>query len=389
MVFTGEALAALDSGAFSWSPNFKTRDARSAIIRNAEKHGLPLADKTRDPRWSDVRALTATMATEPGVRLLACPFWSNLLGMESVPGGSANGPRRRAGQTPDRSTNGYRGLLMSEWTEWKPVEPYEFKHILYEKRHRTRGGGVARILLNRPERMNAFTPETSAEVIEALTNANRDKSIGVIVLSHVGQHFGVGGDVQELSRSSSSEGIGGITPDTIIKRCLKPVIAAVKGYVVGMHNHMAYHCDFTIAGESAIFGQNGPRVASPASGYLVASSAHTLGMKRAKELWMRCRQLTAQEALERGLCNVVVQDRFIEAEVEKWCDEILDLVPICIAAVKQSFEAVDAPLQYSDNFLTLIETDFQSRPEGREAQAAFFERRPPNFWKEEMMANRF
>jgi naphthoate synthase len=283
---------------------------------------------------------------------------------------------------------------MSDWTAWENVDGYELEELLYDKRYRVRDGercgGVARIRFNRPERMNAFTVETSAQLIEALNEANRDTSIGVIVVSHTGQHFGVGGDVAGLGENvRKSAGMGGITPDTIIKRCLKPVIAVVRGYVIGMHHHMAYHCDFTIAGESAVFGQNGPRVGSPASGFLVASSAHVVGMKRARELWIRCRQLTAQEALERGLCNVVVQDRLLDAETERWCDDLLDRVPICLAAVKQSFEAVDAPLHYSDNFLSMIETDFGNRPEIREAGQSFFEKRPPNFWTDEMIASRF
>jgi 1,4-dihydroxy-2-naphthoyl-CoA synthase len=148
---------------------------------------------------------------------------------------------------------------------------------------------------------------------------------------------------------------------------------------------MAYTCDFTIAGESAVFGQNGPRIGSPATGYMMASSAHVMGMKGAREMWLRCRLLTAQEALEAGLCNTVVQDRLVDAEVEKWCDDLLDLVPACIGAGKQSFEAVDMPLQYSGNFLNMMEPGFMGHPETVEAITAFHERRKPNFWTEELI----
>jgi 2-ketocyclohexanecarboxyl-CoA hydrolase len=113
-----------------------------------------------------------------------------------------------------------------------------------------------------------------------------------------------------------------------------------------------------------------------------------MGMKRAREMWLRCRLLTAQEALEAGLCNVVVQDRLVDAEVERWCDDLLDLVPTCIAAGKQSFEAVDMPLQYSGNFLHIMEPNFWGNPETWEALNAFYERRQPNFWTEEMIAQR-
>ena len=272
---------------------------------------------------------------------------------------------------------------MSEWNDWKTVEGAGGEHVLYEKRTRKRGGSVARIKLNRPERMNAMNGPLFEGIVKGLFLADADPGVGVIVLSHTGPHFGVGGD---LSGSSFSPAMSQVDPT--IKRCRKPVIAAVRGYCIGASNHMAYTCDFTIAGETAIFGQNGPRIGSPATGYMMASSAHVMGMKRAREMWLRCRFFTAQEALEAGLCNVVVQDRLVDAEVEKWCDDLLDLVPVCIAAGKQSFEAVDMPLQYSGNFLNMMTPDFWGHPEAYEAIRAFQERRNPEFWTEAMIARR-
>ena len=83
LVFTGEALAALDKGTFRWSPNFQTRDARSAVIAAAEACGLPLAHRELDARWSDVRALVRSMAGEKNLRLIACPLWERLLDLDA------------------------------------------------------------------------------------------------------------------------------------------------------------------------------------------------------------------------------------------------------------------------------------------------------------------
>lgn len=275
---------------------------------------------------------------------------------------------------------------MSDWTPWAEVEGLELTDLVYQKRYRERGGGVARVLMNRPQRMNAMTGHSWGEIVRAVNDARHDNSIGVIVISTTGPHFGVGGDMEWEAEGGLRDAVPPFDPT--IKASLKPVIAAVRGYTIGGHHHMAYTCDFTIAGESTIFGQTGPRVGSPASGFTVASSAHVVGQKRGRELWMRCRQFTAQEALAMGLCNVVVQDRLIDAEVEQWCDEILDLVPYCLAAIKQSFEAIDIPLHYSGNFLNMIEPRFHDQPEIKEAQRAFFEQRKPNFWTKEMIANR-
>jgi peroxiredoxin family protein len=82
LVFTGEALAALDKGTFRWSPNFKTRDARSAVIAAAEAFGLPLAHGDLDSRWSDVRAMVRSMADEENLRLVACPLWGRFLDLD-------------------------------------------------------------------------------------------------------------------------------------------------------------------------------------------------------------------------------------------------------------------------------------------------------------------
>ena len=273
----------------------------------------------------------------------------------------------------------------TQWTDWEPVPGFDFEHILYDRRKRTRGGGVARITMNRVERRNSLTAEVFEELNTAIGHANRDNSVGVTVLTHNGPHFGVGGDVSwevEMERGSFR------VSDDVIRESKKPVIAAVRGYLIGGSHHMAYTCDFTIAGESAIFGQNGPRVGAPASGFVVAYSAHVVGQKLAREIWMRCRQYTAQEALHMGLCNVVVQDRLVDAEVERWCDELLDLVPYCLAGIRQSFEGVDMPLRYTDNFFDMISPNYMSSPEREEAGLAFFEKRSANFWTEEMVSKR-
>lgn len=81
VVFAGEALHALGRGTFRWSECFKSREASAAIIKGAEATGVAIADRERDPRWSDVRALLAGLTeSKRGLRLVACPVWSQYLG---------------------------------------------------------------------------------------------------------------------------------------------------------------------------------------------------------------------------------------------------------------------------------------------------------------------
>jgi len=80
VLFTEEALAALAGQAFHWSPLFSSRPARITISRNATAMGLPVAAE-RDDRWTDLRRLLEA-AREAGVRLLACPLWSQILSVD-------------------------------------------------------------------------------------------------------------------------------------------------------------------------------------------------------------------------------------------------------------------------------------------------------------------
>ncbi len=137
-----------------------------------------------------------------------------------------------------------------------------------------------------------------------------------------------------------------------------------------------------IAAEHAIFGQNGPRVGSPASGPIVSFSARILGHKRAREMWMLCRRYTAREMLEWGLVNAVVPGDQLDAEVQKWCDELLALSPTCLRILKASFVAEwEYALGLEDALRRhILKAEF-FQTEQREGARAFLEKRRPDFWQ--------
>lgn len=274
------------------------------------------------------------------------------------------------------------------WLKWQEakIEGVEFKDCIYEKKSRDRGGGVARLTFNRPERMNALTNVGFAEIVYAARDANLDPDIGVLVITSNGPHFGVGGDVR-WEQAGGAQQIVGVPPaNNEIRMCRKPVIAAVKGYCIGAHNHMAYTCDFTIAADTAIMGQNGPRIGSPVGGHTVSALAHIVGVKKAREVWMLCRQYTAQQALEMGLVNTVVPVDKLDEEVDKWCDELLDICPTILSFVKQSYNEVDDYLASNVSWKALMCPDIFASAEVKESQKAFFEKRPPNYWKPRIVA---
>ncbi|MEI2790227.1 MAG: enoyl-CoA hydratase-related protein [Steroidobacteraceae bacterium] len=168
---------------------------------------------------------------------------------------------------------------------------------------------MARVSLNKPDKMNAMTLATVDEMFRAFYDASHDASIGVIVVAGRGKHFGAGGDVV-WERWGLREAFYNRYPhNRLIRMSRKPVIAQVQGYCIGGHNHMAYCCDFTIAADNAVFGQAGPRVSSPADGYFVPYLTKVVGAKKARELWMLCRKYKAEQALQMGLVNTVVPHR--------------------------------------------------------------------------------
>ena len=245
---------------------------------------------------------------------------------------------------------------------------------------------VGTITINRPKALNAFTGDNIVEMQRLLDVASADKSVGVIVLTGTGDRaFCVGGDVNWEKGSGGKSGLEDLnfTFNRQIVECPKPVIARVSGYAIGGGHHIAYFCDFTVAADHSIFGQNGPRVGSPAGGYIVSHSANVLGHKRARELWMLCRRYNAQQALDWGLVNSVVPKEKLDEEVRKYADELLSLSPTCLRIVKRSFYHHMQPIMARDmkELIEEVAPNYFETGEQMEGANAFLEKRKPDFSK--------
>ena len=146
---------------------------------------------------------------------------------------------------------------------------------------------------------------------------------------------------------------------------------------------MAYFCDLTIASENSIFGQNGPRVGSPAGGAIVAHSANILGHKRAREMWLTCKRYTAKEMMNWGLVNSVVKKEKLEKEVKKYGDEILKAPPTCIKILKASFrKQFDEVLKITQkSMIEELAPKYFETGEQAEGVNSFLEKRKPDFKK--------
>jgi 2-ketocyclohexanecarboxyl-CoA hydrolase len=259
-----------------------------------------------------------------------------------------------------------------------------YEDILHEAKE-----GIATITINRPKVYNAFRPKTIEELIQAFTEAGDDPEIGVIILTGAGDKaFCTGGDmnawrVGEGYEGASWAGIGLAVErlHRLIRSVPKPVIAAVNGYAIGGGNVLQVLCDLSIASKTAVFGQVGPRVGSFDAGFGSAYLARLVGERKAREIWFLCRRYSADEALEMGLINRVVPHEQLMAEANQWANEMLDLSPTALKALKYSFNADTEHIAGITNLSMASVGLYYRTPESGEGHNAFKERRPTNFRK--------
>jgi naphthoate synthase len=245
--------------------------------------------------------------------------------------------------------------------------------------------GMAIIMINRPDRMNAFRARTVDELIHCFKRAWADSGVGVVCLTGAGDRaFCTGGDQKQRAETGdygpSESGLFEVEYlHRLIREIPKPVIAAVRGYAIGGGHVLHLLCDLTIAADNGVFGQTGPRVGSFDAGFGTGYLARVVGEKRAREIWFLCRRYDAATAERWGLVNAVVPPGELRTEVRKWADEILALSPTALRVLKQSFNTETEHLagvgQLAFSSLSL----FVDTEEAQEGVNAFTEKRAPDF----------
>ena len=252
--------------------------------------------------------------------------------------------------------------------------------------------GIAKITINRPEKRNAFRPQTVTELIKAFDMARDDNEVGVVILTGKGDlAFCSGGDQSIRGDDGyigddevAQKGIGRLNVLDLqvqIRRLPKPVIAMIAGFAIGGGHVLQVVCDLSIAAENAKFGQTGPRVGSFDGGYGSSLLSRQIGLKRAKEVWFMARQYDAKTALEWGLVNSVVPLADLEKETVKWAKEMLQHSPLSLRLLKASFNASDdglAGIQQLAGDATLL---YYMSEEAQEGRNAYKEKRKPDFGK--------
>jgi enoyl-CoA hydratase/carnithine racemase len=255
----------------------------------------------------------------------------------------------------------------------------DYSDILYLKKD-----GIVTITINRPGKHNALRLATFRELIDALEDAGRDESVGVVVLTGAGEKaFCAGGDLamardelrtSQAMRTHHVERM--LRMSTLITQMDKPVLCAVNGLCVGAGVEIACFCDLVIAADHASFYFNGARI----GGCLWWGPPQLLplmvGLKKAQEILLFGNPVEAAEAQRIGLVNKVVPRGELVNEVERWCHELLDCSPAGLAATKASLRASLDLLLAPLNIVAEMNAGVEVGPQAQAAFAGFLAKQP-------------
>ena len=246
-------------------------------------------------------------------------------------------------------------------------------------------GAIARITLNRPDRLNSFTAQMHEELRDVLAGIGDAR---VIVLTGAGRGFCAGQDLNDRAVSADAHPVDlGTTVETSwnpLVRTLttlpQPVIARVNGVAAGAGANIALACDIVVAAKSAKFIQSFSAIG------LIPDSGGTwvlprlVGQARALGLALTGEPLPAEKAAEWGLIWKAVEDEALDTEVDAIANKLAALPPLGLAAIKEMIRSTWAnslDQELHDQRDMMRRLGFTE--DYREGVAAFLEKRPPSF----------
>jgi 2-(1,2-epoxy-1,2-dihydrophenyl)acetyl-CoA isomerase len=248
--------------------------------------------------------------------------------------------------------------------------------------------GVAVLTLNRPDRLNAFSPDMLAGLREALPRLGANPDVGAIVITGSGRGFTAGGDVKTMAARAHGQSFEQRLESyrvmhqipLMMRNLPKVIIGMVNGPAVGAGLGMALACDLRVAGESARFATGFANVGY--SGDFGGSWLLTrlVGTAKARELYFLNTMLTGAEAAALGMVNRVVPDAELHAATMTLARQIAAGPRVALGYMKRNLHAAE-----TEPFATVLEMEglHQTRvgqtEDHLEAVAAFAEKRKPRF----------
>lgn len=246
------------------------------------------------------------------------------------------------------------------------------------------------IMLNRPEKLNAWTRQMMSELSEALTDCNEDRAIGAVVISGTGRAFCAGADISGFQQRIQTRQAGDAVPSDNgadlpafinLLRQGKPTIAAVNGAAVGVGVTQILPMDIRVCSTTAKFGFFFIRMGLVPEFTSSALLPQLVGMGRAREWCLTGRFVMPDEALTAGLVTHVFEPDELLPKTKELARQITDKSRTAALAIKEMLDANALAQQLSAVHRSedaYLERCYQSW-EHQEAVSAFLEKRPPDF----------
>lgn len=244
---------------------------------------------------------------------------------------------------------------------------------------------IAFLTINRPQQLNALNKDTIAALHDALAAADTDPNVGVVILTGSGEKaFVAGADIKEFADFSIAEGgalaqTGQQTLFDFIEQLGTPVIAAVNGFALGGGLELAMAAHIRIASSNAKMGLPETSLGVIPGYGGTQRLAQLVGRGKANELIFTAGMLKAEEALQWGLVNAVVEQVDLMASCEAMAQKILNNSPMAIAA---AIRCVNAGFASGVNGYEVEIEEFGKSfgtKDFKEGTTAFLEKRKPNF----------
>ena len=250
-------------------------------------------------------------------------------------------------------------------------------------------GGVGRLTLNRPDSLNAWTPELGRELRATLEGPAADPSVRAVLVTGAGRGFSSGADLKAGFDQHPDDGMPDVRKElhelyhpaiAAIRRLPKPVVASVNGAAVGIGCSLAIACDLVLAAESAFFGLAFVNIGLMPDGGSTLFVPAAVGKARAFQMAMLGERVSAAQALDWGLINFVHPDERIGQESDVLVERLAAGPTRSYAATKRALNEMLFPNM--DRQL-MLEAELQHAlarsPDFTEGVSAFVAKRPPAF----------
>jgi enoyl-CoA hydratase len=253
------------------------------------------------------------------------------------------------------------------------------KDLHYEKREQ-----AAWMILNRPQTLNAITPELVQSLRKAAEAALTDDEVRVLVITGAGRGFCAGADIRVMDNANLENFrafLNNLTDTwSFIRTFPKPTIAAINGVVVGAGFELILVCDFRIATTTARIGSSEVRINQPMTNGSTSLLSRLIGEAKAKEIGMTGDILAAEDAERIGLVNAVVEPEALVGSVNALVEKLTSRGPIAVSQIKHCIARnrdVDmaTAIMVENEAATLC---FVSEDQ-KEGLRAFLEKRPPRW----------